>query len=77
MPTKPSATSALGRLMCDCHSWPQPIREAIKVTEREDNTREDWEDLHGVIEEYRKRRALRHVRAHVTPATPLSQEREK
>jgi len=35
------------------------------VTEGEDNTREDWEDLHDAIEQYRRRRALRHVRAHV------------
>lgn len=50
--------------MCSCHDWPAPVREAIRVTEREENTREDWEDLHDVIEQYRRRRALRHVRAH-------------
>jgi hypothetical protein len=55
----------LGRkTMCDCHDWPAPIREAIRVTEREDNTRADWEDLHDAIEQYRRRRALLHVQAH-------------
>ena len=43
--------------MCSCHDWPAPVREAIRVTEREENTREDWEDLHDVIEQYRRRRA--------------------
>jgi hypothetical protein len=51
--------------MCNCHHWPDPIREAIKATEREENTREDWEDLHDAIEQYQRRRALRHVATHV------------
>jgi hypothetical protein len=51
-------------MMCDCHDWPAPIIEAIRATESEDNTREDWEDLHDAIEQYRRRRAIRHVRAH-------------
>jgi hypothetical protein len=52
--------------MCDCHRWPEPVREAIRVTEREENTRADWEDLHDTIEQYRRRRAIRHVAAHVS-----------
>lgn len=51
--------------MCDCHDWPEPVKEAIRMTEREENTQEDWRDLHNVIEQYVKRRALRHVQAHV------------
>jgi hypothetical protein len=51
--------------MCDCHPLSPEQREAIKATEGEPNTREDWIDLHDVIEQYRRRRAARHVRAHV------------
>lgn len=55
--------------MCECHRWPVPVKEAIRVTEREENTREDWADLHDTIEQYRRRRALRHVAAHVADAS--------
>lgn len=50
--------------MCDCHPLTTEQREAIKVTEREDNTVEDWRELHDLIETYRIRRAARHVKAH-------------
>ena len=52
--------------MCDCHPLTSEQREAIKVTEHEPNTVEDWRDLHDAIENYRRRRAARHVLAHVT-----------
>jgi len=51
--------------MCDCHPLTPEQREAIKATEGEENTIEDWRDLHNVIEEYRRRRAARHVLAHL------------
>lgn len=51
--------------MCDCHPLTPEQREAIKVTEREKNTVEDWRDLHDLIEQYRRRRAARHCLAHV------------
>lgn len=53
--------------MCDCHPLTPEQREAIKATEGEPNTIEDWRDLHNVIERYRWRRAIRHVKAHVEP----------
>lgn len=51
--------------MCDCHPLTPEQREAIRATEHEPNTREDWADLHDVIESYRRRRAARHVKAHL------------
>lgn len=64
--------------MCDCHNWPEPVKEAIRLTEHEENTREDWADLHDAIEQYRKRRALRHVQAHIAPVPdrPLAPPKE-
>lgn len=55
--------------MCDCHPLTPEQREAIKATEGEHNTVEDWRDLHNVIEEYRRRRAARHVKAHLAEGT--------
>lgn len=52
--------------MCDCHPLTPDQREAMKATEHEPNTVEDWRDLHDAIESYRRRRAARHVLAHVT-----------
>lgn len=51
--------------MCECHPETPELREAMRVTEHEPNTVDDWRDLHDVIEGYRRRRAARHVRAHV------------
>ena len=51
--------------MCDCHPLTPEQREAIKSTEREENTKEDWMDLHDMIEQYRRRRAARHCQAHI------------
>lgn len=51
--------------MCECHPDSPELREAIRATENEPNTVEDWRDLHDVIEGYRRRRAARHVKAHV------------
>ncbi len=51
--------------MCDCHPLTPEQREAIKATEGEPNTVEDWRDLHDVVESFRRRRAARHVRVHV------------
>lgn len=51
--------------MCDCHPLTPEQRKAIKATEGEPNTIEDWKDLHNAIEGYRIRRAARHVHAHV------------
>lgn len=51
--------------MCDCHPESQELREALKVTEAEPNTVEDWRELHDFIETYRRKRAARHVLAHV------------
>jgi hypothetical protein len=60
--------------MCDCHPLTPEQREAIKATEGESNTVEDWRDLHDVIEGYRLRRAARHVKAHVEEKTPCITE---
>jgi hypothetical protein len=49
--------------MCDCHPLTAEQREAIRVTEHEKNTVEDWADLHDLIERYQRRRAARHVLA--------------
>lgn len=54
--------------MCDCHPLTPEQREAIRATECEDSTVEDWRELHDLIETYRIRRAARHVEAHVTSA---------
>lgn len=51
--------------MCDCHQESPELREALKATEGEPNTVEDWRDLHDLIETYRRKRAARHVLAHV------------
>lgn len=51
--------------MCDCHPLTPEQREAMRVTEPEPMTREDWADLHDAIESYRRRRAARHVVAHI------------
>ena len=51
--------------MCDCHPETPELREAIRVTERKPNTIEDWKDLHNLIEQYHRRRAARHVKAHL------------
>lgn len=51
--------------MCECHPLTTKQREAIKATEGEANTVEDWRELHDAIETYRRRRAARHVKAHV------------
>jgi hypothetical protein len=56
-------SSAKGMKMCDCHPDTPELREALKVTEVEPNTKEDWRDLHDLIETYRRRRAARHVLA--------------
>lgn len=51
--------------MCECHPETPELRAALRATEGEPNTVEDWRDLHDTIETYRRRRAARHVNAHV------------
>jgi hypothetical protein len=60
--------------MCDCHPLTPEQKEAIRVTEAEENTREDWLELHNLIEKYRRHRAARHVEAHVRASAPPSGE---
>ena len=56
---------ATGLIVCDCHPETPELREAIRATEGEENTVDDWRDLHDMIEGYRRRRAARHVLAHL------------
>jgi len=51
--------------MCECHPLTPELRAAMRATESEPNMREDWADLHDLIEQYLRRRAARHVRAHL------------
>jgi hypothetical protein len=58
--------------MCECHPLTSDQKAALRATEGEPNTVEDWRDLHDAIEGYRRRRAARHVRAHVAGDPPTA-----
>lgn len=59
---------------CDCHPETPELLEAFRATEGEKNTVEDWRDLHDSIEQYRRRRVLRHIEAHLAKAEEASPE---
>jgi hypothetical protein len=63
--------------MCDCHPLTADQQLAIRATEGEPNTSEDWRDLHDAIERYRWRRAARHVKAHVVEPPPSGETEER
>ena len=52
-------------MMCECHPSTPELQQAMRATENEPNTIEDWRDLHDAVEGYLRRRAARHIKAHV------------
>jgi hypothetical protein len=47
--------------MCDCHPMTKEEKEIWHRVRKEPNTKEDWEDLHNTIEEYKRRYIKRHT----------------